>query len=80
MSPNKTVVLYIQPNSPMCKAAKNYLSHRGIEFTVKDVSIDEQAQLELLQTYESQTTPTIVIDGKAIIGFHPGALYDALEG
>jgi len=41
---------------------------------VKDVSIDQQAVFELVRTYNSRSTPTIVVDGQVMIGFDPERL------
>ena len=40
-----------------------------MKFEVKDVSADQNAARELTETYRSFSTPTIVIDGKVIVGF-----------
>jgi glutaredoxin len=44
------------------------------------VSSDFGAVRELVETYNSRATPTIVIDGKVLIGFDPEALDEALAG
>jgi glutaredoxin len=41
---------------------------------VKDVSSDQQAVFELVRTYKSRSTPTIVVDEKVMIGFDPERL------
>ena len=46
-----------------------YLSQRGVAFVAKNVQEDEQAVRELLHDYNSHSTPTIVVDGKVMIGF-----------
>jgi glutaredoxin len=56
---------------------REFLSRRGIEFEDFDVTQDRSALLELVQTYRSNTTPTIVINGEVIIGFDPERI-DAL--
>jgi glutaredoxin len=38
------------------------------------VSIDQQAVFELVKTYNSRSTPTIVIGDKVMIGFDPDRL------
>jgi hypothetical protein len=45
---------------------------------VKDVSVDRQAVFELVRKYNSQSTPTIVVDGKVMIGFDPERLDEML--
>lgn len=41
---------------------------------MKDVSADQQAVFELVRKYNSQSTPTIVVDGEVMIGFDPDRL------
>lgn len=47
---------------------KEFLSQKGIPFTERDVSQDEEALTEL-ETLGVMTTPVTVIDGEAVIGF-----------
>jgi glutaredoxin len=55
-----------------------FLSERGIEFEVKDVSADQQAVFELVRTYNSRSTPTIVVGGQVMVGFDPERLEQML--
>jgi hypothetical protein len=41
---------------------------------VKDVSLDQQAVFELVRTYNSRSTPTIVVGEQVMIGFDPEQL------
>ena len=41
---------------------------------MKDVSADEQAVYELVETYRSRSTPTIVVGEQVMIGFDPEQL------
>jgi glutaredoxin len=41
---------------------------------VKDVSSDHQAVFELVRTYNSRSTPTIIVGDKIMIGFDPEKL------
>ena len=41
---------------------------------MKDVSCDEQAVFELVETYNSRSTPTIVVGDEVMIGFDPERL------
>jgi glutaredoxin len=47
---------------------------------VKDVSSDQQAVLELVRTYQSRSTPTIVVGEEVMIGFDPERLDKMLAG
>jgi glutaredoxin len=41
---------------------------------VKDVSTDQKAVFELVRTYNSRSTPTIVVGQQVMIGFDPEKL------
>jgi len=41
---------------------------------LKDVSTDQRAVFELVRTYNSRSTPTIVVGNKVMIGFDPEKL------
>jgi glutaredoxin len=41
---------------------------------VKDVSSDQQAIFELVRTYNSRSTPTIVVGEQVMVGFDPKRL------
>jgi len=41
---------------------------------VKDISVDQQAVFELVRTYKSRSTPTIVVGDQVMIGFDPDQL------
>ena len=57
---------------------KAYLSARGIEFEERDVSSDANAVRELVETYQSRSTPTLVIGQEVMIGFDPERLDELL--
>jgi glutaredoxin len=55
----------------------SYLSQKGVSFTSKDIANDCQA-FEEFAKLNSPGTPTIVVDGKVIIGFDRAGLDAAL--
>ena len=55
----------------------NYLSQKGVSFTSKDIAGDSQAFDEFVQLH-SAGTPTIVVDGKVIVGFDRAGIDAAL--
>jgi glutaredoxin len=59
---------------------KAYLSARGIEFEERDVSSDPNAVRDLVETYQSRSTPTLVIGQEVMIGFDPERLDELLAG
>ncbi|HJX38639.1 MAG TPA: glutaredoxin family protein, partial [Anaerolineae bacterium] len=50
-----------------CDTVKEFLSQKGIEFTERDVTVDELAIAEL-EELGFMTTPVTVIDGEVVIG------------
>jgi len=51
-----------------------YLEDKGLEFEERDVTTDQEAVRELVETYQSRSTPTIVIGENVMIGFDPEEL------
>ena len=56
-----------------------YLSARGIVYEERDVSRSPAAVFELVRTYKSRITPTVVIGKEVIIGFYPTRLDELLD-
>jgi len=57
---------------------KEFLSRKGIAYTERDISRDEQA-LDELSTLGYMTTPVTKIDGEVVVGFDQKRL-EALLG
>jgi glutaredoxin len=62
-----------------CDRVKEFLSQKGIEFTERDVTVDELAIAEL-EELGFMTTPVTVIDGEVVVGFDRERLDDLLDG
>ena len=58
---------------------KEFLHQKGIAYTEKDVSADEQALDELMKMGFS-ATPVTIIDGEAVVGFNKARLEQLLQG
>lgn len=56
---------------------KEFLHQKGVPFTEKDISADEQAMDELM-TMGFSATPVTVIDGEAVVGFNRARLEQLL--
>ncbi|WP_110929247.1 glutaredoxin family protein [Bacillus massiliglaciei] len=75
----KEVILYTQPDCPPCQIMKYFFSENNVEYVEKNIKQDKKAFNELTKQYGSYTTPTVIIDGKAIIGFELDEVEKALE-
>lgn len=57
-----TVTVFSQPGCPTCAQVKAFLKARGVEYTERDVSSDEEAMRELDERGYSATPLTVVGD------------------
>ncbi|MBM7586641.1 glutaredoxin [Bacillus pakistanensis] len=62
------ILLYTQPDCPPCLYIKNLLHHHKINYKEFNIQSDSRAKKELIEKYQSFSTPTVVIDGKVFIG------------
>ncbi len=69
--PQPTLTLYTRPDCPPCEWLKAWLREHNLAFEEHDVSTDKVAVFQLARTYKSQSTPTLVIGDKVLIGFEP---------
>jgi glutaredoxin-like YruB-family protein len=72
--PNKPLILFTQPDCPPCRWVKSYLAEKGLEYEERDISADPEAVTELVEKYNSRSTPTLVIGEQVMIGFDPEEL------
>ncbi len=75
------IVLYSLSWCPHCKEAKEYFAQRNIPYTNRDVEQDEEAADILLNKYQSNTVPLIVIgnDEAVLRGFTPEMFEQAID-
>ncbi|MNR85295.1 Glutaredoxin-like protein NrdH [compost metagenome] len=72
------ILVYSMEGCPPCAMVKQFLTRMGVEFQVKDVKKDPQAQAEFLRL-GFRGTPVTVIDGRPIVGFDQAKLMAALR-
>jgi len=73
----RTIIVYSQPGWLFCGKAKEFLSQRGVAFEERDITKDPAA-VDELERLGAMTTPVIVIDGEAVIGFNQKRLEELL--
>jgi len=69
MSNTQTVTVYSTPTCPWCDRAKEYLTSRNVPFTNKDVSVDQEAAMEMIRLTGQQGVPVIAAGGDVVVGF-----------
>ena len=73
------ITVYSTPTCPWCKAAKDYLKDKKMEFEDVDVSKDRIKAQEMVKKSGQMAVPVIDVDGKIIIGFDRKAIDKAVE-
>ncbi len=63
------VIIYIISNCPFCKAAKEDLQKRGIEYQEIDVTQNPEAEEKVVQIAGKRVVPVIVKGEKVTVGF-----------
>jgi glutaredoxin len=58
--------------------AKDFLEEEGVEFTVVDVSEDENAAQEMVDKSGQMGVPVMELESVIIVGFDRGAYHKAL--
>ena len=62
-----TITVYSTPLCQPCEQLKSYLREQGIEFTVKDLMMDEDAA-DFIDDHNIRTSPVLLIDDKLLHG------------
>ena len=73
------IILFTQPGCLSCELMRIYLEAREVRFEERDISKDPDARRTMTETYGSNETPTMLIDGEVLIGFDPGLLDQILD-
>jgi len=75
----RKIIVFTQPDSLPCEATKLFLRDRKARFEERSVEDGEEVVRELQDKYNSQSTPTVVIDDQIVIGFDPERIDELLE-
>lgn len=73
------IIVYSTPSCPYCHLVKDYLNEKGVEFEVKDVSVDRAAAREMVERSGQMGVPQIIINDKVIVGFNRDAIDEELN-
>jgi glutaredoxin len=75
----RRIIVFTQSDSLPCEAVKLFLRDRKAKYEERTVDDDEDIVRELEEKYNSQSTPTVVIDDQVVIGFDPERIDELLE-
>jgi glutaredoxin 3 len=71
------ILLYTTEYCGFCRAAKNLLNSKGLEFEEIDVAVDPEKRAEMVQLAGgARTVPQIFIHGRHVGGYHELAALD----
>jgi glutaredoxin len=68
MTDAHNVTVYSTPTCPWCDRAKEYLTSRDVPFTNKDVSVDQEAAMEMIRLTGQQGVPVITAGNDVVVG------------
>jgi glutaredoxin len=60
--------------------AKEFLSSREVHYEERNIRSDSEFIRELVEDYQSRSTPTLVAKGRVVMGFDPAEYESALRG
>jgi len=73
------ITVYYTSWCPACRAARGYLSERGIRFVEHDVEHDSRAKSRQKLLNPRGSIPTIDIEGQVLVGFSPSKIERAID-
>lgn len=71
----QNIIVYVRPNCPECDEAIRYLTNRSLQFRVRDVERDADAQEDLdALGYTEDNLPVVFLDDQVVVGFDTNTL------
>ncbi len=65
----KKIIIYSTPTCHYCHLVKDYLTEKGFEFEVRDVTTNQEWVMELIEKSGQRGVPVIDIEGEILVGF-----------
>lgn len=72
------ITIYSSPTCAFCHMAVEYFKNKGLDFTEKDISSDQEALTFVREKVGQAVTPIITIDEAVIVGFDRPKIDEAL--
>jgi glutaredoxin-like protein NrdH len=69
----KEVIVYSTPLCAPCEQLKRYLREKGVDFSVVDIMMDEEAGA-MLESRGIRSSPALSVDGEFTVGFDPARI------
>lgn len=75
---DKKVTIYSTPTCGYCKAAKEFLTEKGVAFEDHDVSTDLEKRKEMVEKSGQMGVPVITVGEEMMVGFDEAKLTELL--
>ena len=72
------IKVYSTPTCPYCKLAKQYLSSKNLSYEDIDVAQNKASLEDMVKLSGQMGVPTIVINGKIVVGFDKSRIDELL--
>lgn len=72
------VTVYSSPTCAFCHMAMEYLDGKGVKYTKRDITVDQEALTFVLEKVGQAATPIITIGDAVIVGFDRPKIDEAL--
>lgn len=76
---DENVVVYSSPTCGFCHMAMDYFDQKGVKYTEKDITVDEDAYHFVVDKVGQAVTPIITIGDQIIVGFDRPKIDQALH-
>jgi glutaredoxin 3 len=74
----KPVTIYGTQSCVFCRMAKDFFKENNVQYTEKDVHLDEAARNEMMKKTNQSGVPVIEIGDEIVIGFDKGKIKELL--
>lgn len=74
-----SITVYSKPGCVQCRAVKKFFDKKGVEYTVIDISKDDEAQQYLIDNNFKAMPVVDMGNGSILSGFRPDALSEQLK-
>lgn len=76
---DEAVIIYSSPTCGFCHMAMEYFDKKGVAYTEKDITVDQEALTFVLEKVGQAVTPIITIGDTIIVGFDRPKIDEALK-
>lgn len=76
---DEKVIVFSSPTCGFCHMAMEYFDKKGVAYTEKDITVDQDALTFVLEKVGQAVTPIIKIGDEIVVGFDRPKIDEALQ-